>query len=680
VFKGIGLAMSSPPNSHNMLTLLGCFAFILTVHTLHLPLWVSLACVVIGLWHLGISQQKLPAPTLKVLAPLTLLMALGIMLTFSGQLNKVSGLSLLMSMIALKLLETKTKRDFVIVVIAMYLVVGYLFLFSQSLVYFLLSLMAMLLLTAALLQLHMRRASMRQLLEQSAKMLLLATPIMLILFLLFPRASGPLWGGLQSNPQKLGVPGLSKRIELNQMSQNVQDSRVAFRVQFKGAAPNTQDMYWRGPVLWTMVGDQWLAAEAYDRLAQEQILTSGPAYRYEVTLEPNEHEWLLMLDMPAQAPLQGYLSKDYSVQSNGPKQARTLYQGISYSQYRLGPTNRLSRNTRRMALQIDEDANPRTVEMASAWSHLSQPEIVQQGLAYFKQHGFSYSLNPVVAKRDVIDAFLFTTKRGFCEHYATSFVTMMRAAGVPARVVTGYQGGKKNGDYFIVRQSDAHAWAEVWLETQGWVRIDPTAAIAPERVEQGISEAVEQSNKPQAAATPNQTPTPTLPAILRSKDYPNLHRALLAWDQVEHGWNQTVIRYHQDQQQSLLRQLTQKTVKPVMMVAMLIVALLLILGLTAFILRKVNGPKVSPVQQLYSAYIKHLSPYDLAPLPTETAIDFAKRVGQELPQLHQQAVEIACLYNYLNYSRLAEHASSSHLQRLKSLIAQFTQAQRTPSP
>lgn len=664
--------MTSTLSLANRRALLVSFVVILLIHIWHLPVWVSIACFVFGLWYLGIVQQKLPSPSLIALAPITIMMAVGIMFNFDGQLNKYSGLALLIVMVALKLLETKTKRDFIIEVIAMYLLVGYLFLFSQSLIIFLLSVLGVLILTSTLLQLHIHRTiGWLALIKQSAKMMLLATPFMLVLFVLFPRASTPLWNGIQSSQTKLGLPGLSERIELNQMSLNVQDNRVAFRVQFEGATPPNQSMYWRGPVLWTMVADQWLAAETHDRLAQEHVSVSGQAYRYHVTLEPNQHEWLLMLDMPTRAPAQGQFTKDYAVRNLYNRQERIVYEGISYPSYQLGPTNKLSPSTRRMALQIDMDANPRTIEMSSAWSNLSKPEIVQMALSYFKENSFAYSLNPIVAKRDVIDAFLFNTRRGFCEHYATSFVTMMRAAGVPARVVTGYQGGEKNDNYFIIRQSDAHAWAEVWLDEQGWVRIDPTATIAPERVEQGISEAIEKPNQTQSTTNAVQSPSPTLPATLRIKEYPRLHRASLAWDNIEHRWNQTVISYNQGNQQNLMQLFTKQRINPARLSALLITLLIVMLGITLGLMWQATTTKATPTQQAYAKFIKLLAPYHLSPKPTESAIDFASRVVQQLPQKQQLVIEIATLYNYLMYSRYAEPLSDTHLQRLNVLISQF---------
>lgn len=663
--------MTNTPNIQNLKCLLACFGFVLASHLIHLPVWLSIACFIFGAWRLGILYKHFSAPKLSILAPLTLLIGLGVMITFSGQINKYSGLSLLFGMISLKLLETKTKRDFFIVVIALYLVVGYLFLFSQSLLSFLLSLVATILLTSTLLQLHIHRPiSFASLYWQTGKMLFQATPLMLLLFVLFPRASGPLWGGIEANKPKIGMPGLSRSMELNQMSHNVKDNSVAFRVQFNGATPNNQDLYWRGPVLWTVIGDQWLAADSFTYLAQEKIWPIGKPYVYTITLEPNEHEWLLMLDMPTQAPVQGSLTRDYSVIAHTNNLERNLYTGVSYTNYRLGPINRLPRHTSNMALQVDEDANPRTLAMARGWSHLSQLAIIEHALAYYKNQQFTYSLNPTTARHDVIDQFLFESKSGFCEHFATSFVLMMRAAGIPARVVTGYQGGEKNKDYFIIRQSDAHAWAEVWLTEQGWVRIDPTATVAPERVEMGLAQAIEKSESLQSDAG-EQEKTP-LAMALKTRQHPALRSALLRWDRLEYRWNRTVISYNQTKQQSLLSGMAKQPLNKAKMSIMLIISLMVMGAVVGLMMYLKHKPKLNQTQRLYADLIKILKPYQLAPHRSETALDFALRAGLRLPQQKETLVAIARSYNYLRYAKLSKPQQYKQSHALKNMIQQFS--------
>jgi transglutaminase-like putative cysteine protease len=673
MLTGFSLAVMTKLSNQHFKFLLAIFGFILALHVSNLPIWITIVCMLFGAWRLGILYGKLKAPTLTVLAPLTLLIGLGILFTFSGQINKASGLSMLVAMLALKLLETKTKRDVVIVIIAHYLVVGYLFLFNQSLIIFLASLIATLLLTSALIQTNLKNSMhYTNLMGLSGKLLLQAMPIMLLLFILFPRSTGPLWGGIQQGNPKIGLPGLSGAIELNQMSQNAQDSSVAFRVQFSESFPPTQDLYWRGPVLWTVIGDRWQVAEQYSRLSQEQMIPSGKPYAYTVTLEPNHHHWLLMLDMPTQAPAQGSLSKDYSVISNTNTRDRTVYKGISYTNYLLAPASRLPRRTLRMALQIDEDANPRTIALAREWSHLSTPTIIENALMYYKNNGFIYTLNPPNVRNDVIDHFLFQSKSGFCEHFATSFVYMLRAAGVPARVVTGYQGGEKNNDYLIIRQSDAHAWAEVWIETIGWIRVDPTAIVSPERVQVGIADAIEKSKQNQPTSTTAKSSNNQLPIALRSKQYPALHSAILAWDRIEYRWNKSVVSYNRNNQQSLLSKLTKQPIKPVQMWIALVISILLACAFAVFIMFQKNRAKLNKTQKLYFSFLNMLKPYHLTPATSETAVDFAMRVSEQFPHQKENLMAIAHLYNYLMYGRFSGVDQSAQHQQFKQMIEQFS--------
>jgi transglutaminase-like putative cysteine protease len=671
VLAGIGFTEMKNLDSKLLKYLLGIFAFILALHSIHLPIWITVICLLFGTWRLGILYHKLSAPPLFVLAPLTLLIGVGILFTFSGQINKTSGLSMLVVMLGLKLLETNSKRDAILLIIANYLLVGFLFLFNQSLITFAASLLATLLLSSALVQLHLKNnLPFLQLIRISGKMFLQAMPIMVLLFLLFPRSTGPLWGGTQQTNSKIGLPGLSGIIELNQTNQNALDSSVAFRAQFRDAFPPNQDLYWRGPVLWTVIGDRWEEAKPHHQLSQEKLTPLGSSYSYTVTLEPNSHKRLLMLDIPINAPLQGSLSNDYSVISNTTERERIVYQGESYSKYLLGNVKKLPRRTLRMALQIDEDANPHTIDLARKWSHLDPPVIVESALAYYKDNGFTYTLDVPKYHNDVIDQFLFESKSGFCEHFATSFVYMMRAAGVPARVVTGYQGGEKNKDYLIIRQSDAHAWAEVWLATQGWVRVDPTANISPERVSLGIADAIEttqRNDKTSAANNKN-----SLPINLQTKKYPALHSALLTWDGIDHQWNKSVISYHRKNQQMFLSKLANQTIKPNKMLAALIISFLLVCASTAFIICRQNRTKLNNSLKLYNHFLRILKPYYLFPARNETSMDFAIRASQYFPKQKEQLIEIAQLNNYLLYGRLSKHEKLAHYTQFKKVINQFS--------
>lgn len=277
----------------------------------------------------------------------------------------------------------------------------------------------------------------------------------------------------------------------------------------------------------------------------------------------------------------------------------------------------------------------------------------------FLEQPFIYTLRPPILREDPIDDFLFNTKRGFCEHYATSFVYLMRAAGVPARIVTGYQGGElnPNGNYLIVRQSDAHAWAEVWLQGQGWVRIDPTAAVSPERIEQGISEALRDNDE--------------LPLLAR-RDFPLLRKAFLNFDSINNSWNQWVLGYDDKKQLEFLNNLTGKKLGFSDLVFWMTGAIVLVMLATSYFLFRQIKAKLNPAQQLYQQYLRKLKRVNLQPNTGEGALDFASRAAQQLPNDQQHILQIASSYNALQYSaQYRDGVQPDMLKHLQQLIEQL---------
>lgn len=662
--------MNTLPNAQHFKFLLATLALILLLHAANLPIWVVIISALFGIWRYCILSQNWPMPKLFVLAPITIGIGLGIIFTFGGMFGRDTSLALLVSMLSLKLLETKTRRDYILVVILGYFVVGKLFLFNQSMLTFVLSIPPLTLLTAALVQINLTSAQPgTYLLKYSAKMLLQAVPLMLVLFVLFPRIPGPLWSLPQDAHSKIGLPGLSDSIKFNQVSQNAQDNSVAFRVKFKGDLPAQHHLYWRGPVLWTAYQDEWNISDQTAYINREPLAVAGEPIEYSITLEPHQQKWLLMLDMPGQVPDFADFTHDYSVVAKEPVYTRIRYEATSYSDYRLG-ANRLTQREKNLSLQLEEGVNPRTVALAEQWTDLNAEETVNQALKLFREKDFYYTLSPPILGKNPIDDFLFNSRRGFCEHYAISFVVLMRAAGLPARVVTGYQGGELNPhDHFlIVRQMDAHAWAEVWLKNRGWVRVDPTAAVAPTRIQSGIVEAARR-----ARPAPGQTKPETshLPVAARSKDYPWLHQMMLRWDSIDNGWNQWVIGYNQKKQQAVLSQITGQKVTMNTLLIWLICALMLLGGLTLFIIFRKNRPTLSRTQQLYGQYIRTLKPFNLAPKPHETSLDFAERVAKVLPQVKKEVFNIAESYNTLQYSRFSGLPDTTLLAVFEKAIQQF---------
>ncbi len=662
--------MIAAPHYSQYKWLLLTLALILLLHSLNLPIWVVLMSALFGAWRYLILRKNWQLPKILVLAPITILIGLGILLTFKGQFGRDTSLAMLIAMLSLKLLEAKTKRDYILVVVLGYFLVGNLFLFNQSVFTFLVSIPPLMLLTAALIQLNLQtQAPALFVLKQSGKMLLQAVPLMLILFVLFPRIPGPLWSLPQNAHGGIGLPGLSDSIKFNQVSQNAMDDSVAFRVKFKGKTPPQKQLYWRGPVLWISANDEWNISNQTGLISQEPLAVAGAALEYSITLEPHNQKWLLMLDMPSKIPEFATFTHDYSVVAKEPIVTRIRYDATSYTQYRLGG-QRLSRREKNFSLQLNDGENPRTIALGEQWRDLNAQDTVNAALTLFREKDFYYTLNPPILGKNPIDDFLFNSKRGFCEHYAISFVTLMRAAGLPARVVTGYQGGElnPNDNFLIIRQMDAHAWAEVWLKDRGWVRVDPTAAVSPARVERGLVEAARV-----ARPAPGQTKPETshLPMTTRSKDVPFIHNALLRWDSIDNGWNQWVIGYNQKKQQSFLSSIAGKKVTTETMLIWLICAMMLLGISTLLVIYQKNQAKLSRAQKLYAQFVRKCRRVDLQPQPFEGALDFAARAARTLPHQRDELIEIAQAYNQLQYSKYSEIADNTLIVALEKMIKNF---------
>jgi protein-glutamine gamma-glutamyltransferase len=649
-------AIQTKLNAQHIQWLLFSLALILIIHAPNLPVWIVGASAAIGLWRYAVIKSPGLMPNRWLLVLLSILMSLGILLSFKGFFGRDASLSLLLIMTSLKLLETKTMRDYILVVVLGYLLVGNCFLFNQSIATFALSVAPLVLLTATLINISLKTPqNWPFLIKLAGKLLLQAVPVMLILFVLFPRIPGPLWGVPQDAYS--GMTGLGDSLQFGNISQLTKNSSVAFRVQFQGKIPANSQLYWRGPVLWHQDYRQWLMASQEIGLRTETLeipeSAKAAAVHYTITLEPHNRLWLLMLDMPTTLPSDAKLTHDYSVVANNPVRTRIRYSAESYPVYRLGTS--LNSRERTMSLQIHDGENPRTLKLAQTLAGLTPQQKIDSALNMFRTQPFIYTLKPPILGDDAVDDFLFNTKRGFCEHYATSFVYLMRAAGVPARIVTGYQGGElnPNGNYLIVRQSDAHAWAEVWLENQGWVRVDPTAAVSPERIEQGIGDALRDSDE--------------LPLLVRP-NFPLLKKAFLSWDSVNNGWNQWVLGYDDKKQLEFLSKLSGKKLNMQDMLMWMIGAIALVMTLTTFILIKKTKVKLNPVQQLYAQFLNKLKPAQLVPNVGEGALDFAVRASTKLPNQAAEILAIAQRFNALQYS---QHASASLIKQLQQCIEQF---------
>jgi len=488
-------------------------------HAERIPWWITLLAAMLLAWRLYITLHGLHLPRKWLLLPIAAGGLAGIYISYGRILGRDAGVALLVIMLALKLLEMATLRDAMILIFICYFLVITNFLYSQSIPTALYLLGAVWIITATMIgfQFRGRQPGYWYQLRSAGTMLAQSAPLMLVLFVLFPRVQGPMW----SLPQDAyaGITGLSDEMTPGSVSRLLLSDAIAFRVSFDAQIPQANRLYWRGPVLWDFDGYRWTAPRVLYMAPREYQGLDDPV-EYTVTVEPHNRRWLFALDLPSRVPPLSTMSNDFQLLHQTAVNNRVRYDMASHLNYR--DNAELGGRELRRALALPANANPRSRELASQMRKTAGDEraYIAAVLGMFRRQNFYYTTTPPLLPREnPVDEFLFSTRAGFCEHFASSFAVLMRASGIPARIVTGYQGGELNtiGNYMTVRQADAHAWVEVWLQNDGWVRVDPTAAVSPARVEAGVAAAVPQAE--------------TLPFMMRGV-YPWLRRARMTWDSV----------------------------------------------------------------------------------------------------------------------------------------------------
>jgi len=614
-------------------------ALILVLHAPYQATWVVLSSAFLLGWRYWLTVRQKNNPSVKlpgnfILFPLVILAALGVIYTFGGLAGRDASTALFTVLLAFKVMESRSLRDFTLVVLLGYFLTICTFLFSQTLLIAFLTVIPLLALTTALISLNQKakQANNDALLSLGGRLIAQALPVMLILFVLFPRAPGPLWGVPRDATR--GMTGLADEMRPGSISSLSRSDAVAFRVAFQGKAPDPEQLYWRGPVLWDYDGSVWRSNHTESATPGNTPSADSAPISYTVTLEPHNKPWLLVLDMPVKTGSAGFLTDDFQYQSRQPVRSRIRYEATSALRYH--ENNALDDSARTRALRLPAFGNEQARALARDWAaQTSNPDqLIQKAMSLFA-HGFSYTLTPPPLGASAVDGFLFNTRKGFCEHYASSFVFLMRAAGVPARIVTGYQGGEFNqlGAYMIVRQTDAHAWAEVWIDDRGWVRVDPTSAVAPQRIQSGIS-----------SALPDYEPLPALarPSLLR--------RMNLGWDSINNDWNQWVLGYNQQRQTEFLSKITGSKVSRGDMALWLSCLLIVIVALIALWVLRPAPSKLDAVQTAWIRFENKLARAGLHRNAAEGPLDFAVRAAQTFPA-SQSAIEmIVELYLPLRYS------------------------------
>ena len=512
----------------------------------HLPrLPLSFSLLIAGLLIGRVVQRRLGGariPTALKL-PLVLLIPLLVVIHYGNVFGREPGSALACAMLALKLIESESRRDARAAIAFSCFVLMSALLFDNSMGLTLMLCAALTLFLATLLQLelqpadsaapHAGRSELGRAMRSAATSLLTAIPLTLCVFIFLPRLGSPLWGA--PTDTAAARSGLGDSMDPASVQELLIDDSAAFRVSFDGPVPDRSKLYWRGPVLTRFDGQVWSRPNYVgEARAAEAVGKTADVVGYEVTLEPSDRRWLMALDVPLGAPENAVRGADMSLVSARPVDQLLRYRASSALRYELGA--QLGERERMRDLALPAGLNPRARALATQWrTELGDDSaVIRAALALFRDNSFFYSLAAPALGRDAVDDFLFETRKGFCQHYSSSFTFLMRAAGIPSRIVTGYLGGYFNamGNYLVVRQSDAHAWSEVWLSGRGWVRVDPTGAVSPQRVELGARDA--------AGASASWYQANWLLALRNQ------------FDLVNRGWNSLVVQFNALRQQSLL--------------------------------------------------------------------------------------------------------------------------------
>jgi transglutaminase-like putative cysteine protease len=625
-------------------------------HTERLPWWVNAWITAAFAWRIFIAARSRRLPHRAWLIVLALAGTAGVFLSFRTIFGRDAGVTLLVLLMSLKLLEIRLMRDIFVVVFLAYFLALTTFFYSQTMLIGLLMLVTVLLITASLVAFNDPEGRPRETMRAAAVLLAQATPVMVLLFFLFPRVNGPLWGLPQD--AFAGVTGLSDSMSPGALSRLSLSEAIAFRVRFEGPLPARRQLYWRGPVFWSFDGTTWRVGN-FGSAQQPVLAFSGAPVDYEVTLEPHNRNWLFALDMPARVPPNARTTHDYQLLSLPPVRARVRYGMRSYPVYQA--TAGALPHDLSSAQRLPPRGNPRARALAAEWRQSAGPggarnaDIVRRALEYFGGGRYQYTLEPPLLGADSVDEFLFDTRQGFCEHFSSAFAFLMRAAGVPARIVTGYQGGELNpiDGYMVVRQSDAHAWTEVWLDERGWVRVDPTATATPLRVDEGLARAVPQPD--------------TLPFLIRT-DQGWLRDLRFNWEALTNQWNQWVLGYNVDRQREMLSFFGVRSPDWGTLALLLLWSVAGVLGLTAlWLFGRVR--RRDRVQQAWLSFCAKLARAGLARQPGEGPLAYGQRTGEALPQRARAIADITGLYADLRYGRTRSEEDAS---RLRSLVKGFS--------
>ena len=615
-------------------------------HAERLPLWVLGVYVFAAFWRIMVYQGRWSFPGRWVKAGLIVSSFAGIYVSYGSLIGLEPTVALLLTAFALKLIELARHKDGYVLLFLGYFICITEFLFSQDLLIVLYSLLNVTVVTTGLVAMHRPGENQfnRKTIRLATVMLLQALPLMVVLFFLFPRI-GPLWAvPIKSHTAKTGVSDFMKPGDISRLGKS---DDVAFRAEFAGDIPDPADLYWRGLVFSVQEEGAWRSLRYYDIPAAERrpqpVETSGAPLAYQIIMEPTQQNWLYSLRY-ARATSPGVMAgSDYVLFSPTELEDERLYNVESWPDAVLEPT--LSQWRREVELRLPQGENPETVAFAQRLHSESggDADFVDAVLARFTREPFAYSLNPpLLPELNPVDAFMFQSRTGFCEHYAAAFVVTMRAAGIPARVVAGYQGGEINpvNRTVIVHQFDAHAWAEVWLPERGWVRVDPTAAVSPDRIEWGLERAL-------AGEGSFLRDSPL--SLIRFRGVAWVNTLRLRYDALTYRWQSWVNGFNREKQFQLLNDVF-GGISARKFILVLIGSWVLILGPVAFgLLRRRERRAASPADKYYLAFCDKLARVGVTREAGETPEQYSARAERTMRPVADQIRQITRLYTALAY-------------------------------
>ncbi len=656
--------ISNKPDQSTLLLLLA------GIHLSALPLYgnmppaILLLIASLSMWQFFIIKKRKANPG-KLVQTLVIIISFSTVLYAYGHIfGQQPGIALVTLMTILKLFESKNIRDAYIIIYSAFFIIASNFFHSQSIWLILYVFLVVVFLIAILIALSdkLKSLPLTNRLGMAARFVVYAMPLMLILFVLFPRIPGPLWG-LPDDAFTSQI-GLSEEMSPGSINRLISSSAIAFRVKFDHKAPSHRQLYWRGAVLSLYDGKTWRRSDAPDS-AQANIIYNNNVknlFSYRITLEPNNLKWLLSLEYPEIYDAPGS-QHTYKINREAMLITRSkITNVINYTvTSNIGARNQAlfaQENHKNRLLPINK--NTQTLQLASQLlqtSGFDTRQYISNVLRYFQNNNFIYTLNPDLLGDNAMDDFLFSSRRGFCEHYASAFTYLMRAAGIPARVVIGYQGGKMNplDDYMIVRQSDAHAWSEVWTKDH-WQRVDPTAAVSPNRVERGVQHAGLEKNR--------------LPLLLVSNNELFRNMAFF-YDSLQNNWSQWVIGFNQKKQSDLLKSLGFNDASTSNLIFLLLICLSIAGAIVSWFLLTRKHIEKDKTQHYYNLFCLKLQRQGLQRQLNEGPVDFETRIDEKQKFSARTCRDIKFIFNAyrtLHYGNQSNNKLLEHyIRKVKKL-------------